>query len=291
LYDQAGSAAYGSAGAALAREVRKRKLVPTPRAWDFLSLAMAVVAADASEHRNQSPDGWTREMDIDVAVNDPAFWTEQQQDVEAALSFLTTDLWKVRFSANGYVAPVVKKPEPPDCDCVALLSGGMDSLVGAIDLNSQGRKVFAVSHTVRGDASNQASFASQIGNGLDHLALNHNVRVPDPEKPPSQRSRSIAFLAYGVLAATALKPYASGVSIPLFVCENGFISVNPPLTRNRVGSLRTSCSRKGRCCRSARIRLFWRSSQSSRRAVVGSGCLRTGTVVVASPAKCVARRS
>jgi hypothetical protein len=42
-----------------------------------------------------------------------------------------------------------------------------------------------------------------------------------------------------VLLATALKRYKDGKRFTLYVCENGFISLNPPLTGSRLGSLST----------------------------------------------------
>jgi hypothetical protein len=46
-------------------------------------------------------------------------------------------------------------------------------------------------------------------------------------------------MAYGVLAATTLEQYHAGGNVTLYVCENGFISINPPLTGARLGSLST----------------------------------------------------
>jgi hypothetical protein len=74
---------------------------------------------------------------------------------------------------------------------------------------------------------------------LRHIQLNHNAQVPDPETPPSQRSRSLIFLAYGILVATTLARYHDGEPVTLYICENGFISINPPLTGARLGSLST----------------------------------------------------
>jgi len=239
LYGKADRPEDGSAGAALMKEVLRRKLVAPPQAWDMLSLALSVVAADFAGHRDKSPDGWAREFELEVAVTDPAFWNSQAQTVEAALAFLTTDRWQVRFVAGGLLPEPPRDPILPEEDCVVLLSGGLDSLVGAIDLVAGGKKPFAVSQTVRGDAEKQEQFAQRIGGGLRHLQLNHNARVPDPENPPSQRARSITFLAYGVLAATTLSRYHEGETVTLYICENGFISVNPPLTGARLGSLST----------------------------------------------------
>jgi hypothetical protein len=62
--------------------------------------------------------------------------------------------------------------------------------------------------------------------------------VPGDEET-SQRSRSLIFLAFGVLGATSLARYYDGDVLTLYVCENGFIAVNPALTAARVGSLST----------------------------------------------------
>jgi hypothetical protein len=122
---------------------------------------------------------------------------------------------------------------------VALLSGGLDSLVGVLDLVGRDkRRPFVVSQVSQGDKKTQAYFAAKIGGGLRHLQLNHNANCPG-ENERSQRARSIVFLAYGALAATTLKTYQEGGAVALCVCENGFISINPPLTTGRIGSLST----------------------------------------------------
>ena len=115
----------------------------------------------------------------------------------------------------------------------------MDSLIGVIDLATKGQKIFAVSQTVRGDAEKQDRFARNIGGGLEHLRINHNANTRREIKETSQRSRSLIFLAFAVLAATATQRYLDGETVPLYVCENGFIAINPPLTNARIGSLST----------------------------------------------------
>ena len=155
------------------------------------------------------------------------------------LAVLTTDRWTLRFVEGGILPQPEKKGIPPAEDCVVLLSGGLDSYIGAIDLAARGLKPFAVSQMVRGDGENQTAFAAVIGGGLRHFQGNHNTDVPDPENPPSQRARSIVFLAYGVLMATTLSRYQAGDEVTLYLCENGFIAINPPLTGGRIGSLST----------------------------------------------------
>lgn len=184
LYGQAGSAERGSAGDAVKSEIQRRHLVPAARAWDLLSIALSVVTADFAGLRDHSPDGWTREFEIDIAVADPAFWTSQATALSEALGFLTTDRWMLRFQESGLLPAPPRNPVYPAEDCVALLSGGLDSLIGAIDLVAAGRKPFVVSQTVRGDADKQVDFASRIGGGLNHLQLNHNAHSPGSRRAP-----------------------------------------------------------------------------------------------------------
>jgi 7-cyano-7-deazaguanine synthase in queuosine biosynthesis len=242
LYGQPGDPSRGSAGEAIKDSIRRRKLRPSPRAWDFLSIALSVVSADLAGHRNKSPDGWTRKFDLTVAVIDPHFWNGQAKTLEGLLGFLTTDRWNLHFIESGFLPAEPSESIVPDEDCVVLLSGGLDSFVGAVDLVAKGRSPLAVSQSDRGDAEKQVSLASAIGKGVPQLQLNHNASVPQKEEPPSQRARSIIFLAEGVLAATSLARYRAGERITLYMCENGFISINPPMTPSRIGSLSTRTS-------------------------------------------------
>lgn len=228
----------GSAGKAAKMDILRAKLLVAPRAWDLLSLALAVVTADLAVHREASPDGWTRQIDLTVGVSDPDFWTGQREAIQAMLRFLSTDIWTIQFVDGGPSPAAPDKPVMPSEDSVVLLSGGLDSLIGAIDLVAGGARPLAVSHVVRGDGQNQQTFAAKIGGGLRHLPLNHNA-APPGVKEASQRARSIIFLAFAVAGATTLQRYQAGDTVPLYVCENGFIALNPPLTGMRVGSLST----------------------------------------------------
>jgi len=232
LYGYADLQHRGEAGASIVKEVISRsKLQPDARAWDLMSIALAVIAADVGVLRRESSDGWTRELDLHVAVSDPDFWTSQKELIEQQLRFLTTDIWQCSFDGGGFLPTPPKSPTLPLEDCVALLSGGQDSLVGVVDLVSrETRKPFVVSQVSQGDKQKQAQFAAAIGGGLRHLQLNHNANCPG-QNERSQRARSLIFLAYSVLA--------EGQVVKLFVCENGFISINPPLTSGRLGSLST----------------------------------------------------
>ena len=238
LYGYADRQDRGEIGAAVRGVITRSKLQAASRAWDLLSIALSAVATDISVRRIDSPDGWTRTLDLHIAVSDPGFWNSQKLLIEQQLRFLTTDLWQVTFNEGGYLPGLPREPTLPDEDCVMLLSGGQDSLIGVLDKVSCDRTPFVVSQVSQGDKKTQAYFASSISGGLRHLQLNHNAKCPGTNER-SQRVRSLIFLAYGVLAATALRRYHDGDSITLYVCENGFISINPPLTAGRIGSLST----------------------------------------------------
>jgi hypothetical protein len=239
LYGRTDRPTRGHAGGALKEDIAKLLLSTAPRAWDLLSLALAVTVADLAGHRTESSDGWTREFDLHVAVADPAFWNSQQNLTQQLLGYLTTDIWRVNLIPGGFAQKAPRRPFLPAEDCVSLLSGGLDSLVGNLDLVGGGKRPFVISQTVRGDADKQRLFAKAIGGGLRHLQINHNADAPNPETPSSQRARSLVFIAYGILAATSLKRYHDGDTVTLYVCENGFISINTPLTAMRLGSLST----------------------------------------------------
>lgn len=234
-----GNSERGSAGAAVVETLQRQKLLPEPRAWDFLSIALGVTAADLAGHRSLSGDGWTREFQLVIAVADPDFWATQAAPLQDLLQFLTTDRWNITFVPGASYPAQPAKPNRPDHDSIVLFSGGLDSFTGALGLVAEGRRPFAVSQAVRGDAEKQRGLAVVVRDTIGHLQLNHNVAVPAPENPPSQRGRSIIFFAYGILAASTLRYYADGNTVDLFVCENGFIALNPPLTGSRLGSLST----------------------------------------------------
>lgn len=238
LYDQPSSPEQGSAGEAAFNMIRKRKLLVAPRAWDFLSIALAAVTADNGVPRRFSPDGWTRQIELTIAVADPAFWSSQTELLQDTLRFLTTDIWAISFIGDGLLPAPFKDHAKPTETCSALLSGGLDSLIGAIDLTRKGERPYLVSQVSDGDKQQQIMFASTIGGGLTHLQLNHNAALPG-EGETSQRSRSIAFFAYGVLVATSLTAYHAGERTTLYASENGLISINPSLTPSRLGSLST----------------------------------------------------
>lgn len=238
LYAPSSRISVGSIGAHIPSKVSYHRLRPSARAWDFLSIALSVVAADEGCTRSDSPDGWTRVIGLTVSVVDEKFWTENRPRLEQILRFLTGDIWQVSFIGGGFLPKPRRDAVYRDEEAVCLLSGGMDSLIGAIDCLADGRRPLLVSQIAKGDKRQQQYFAQKIAPKSLHLQLNHTAKFPYTSER-SQRARSLCFLGYAVLAATSLRPWASGKTIDIIVPENGFISLNVPLTPLRIGSLST----------------------------------------------------
>jgi 7-cyano-7-deazaguanine synthase in queuosine biosynthesis len=237
LYDQPDQVRHGSSGTGIKNKLLSDKILPADHAWDLLSIALAVVATDFTVSRSNSSDGWTRQLELVIAVQEPDLWNQSKSLLQRMLRFLTTDIWYLEFISDGSKTPRPKKIAQLPQDSVVLLSGGLDSLIGAIDLRYKNKNPYAVSQIVRGEKNSQTLFASDLGS-LSHIQLNHNARF-EGKRELSSRARSLIFLAYGVLMATSLNLYKEGNQTTLFVCENGFISLNPPLTPARLGSLST----------------------------------------------------
>lgn len=239
MMQAASDSAHGTVGLRFREAVRRQGVAPTAAAWDFALLALAAVAADQGCLRSRSPDGWTREIDLHVALVEPARWAPHVGGLVEALRFLTGDIWSISVYGDG-LPPLrrtnrVRRPLV-EGDCVSLLSGGVDSLVGGIDLVGAGHTPVFVSQVAKGDSDRQSEFAKAVGPTCSHVQLSHAAQVPGTAER-SQRARSIIFLAFGAIVAATIEDADDEAC--MIVPENGFISYNVPLTPLRVGSLST----------------------------------------------------
>lgn len=218
---------------------------PTEIGLDLLVLAAHVHAADTRISRaEQSQDSWTREIRLVVPVSDPNRWNAAAQTVKRTLDFLTGDRWTIGFRQRPErFAEIITPPAallPPSFDAVSLFSGGLDSLIGAIDLLEAGRTPLLVSHAGEGatsDAQNVlfAALKKHFGaNAFDRVRvwmLFSADLVQGVSSENSTRGRSFLFFALGVFAGTGLER-----EFVLRVPENGLIALNVPLDPLRLGS-------------------------------------------------------
>ena len=217
----------------LFKELKRYGIVPNDAIVDFAAFALSGVAADKLVSRAESSDGWTRMIDLTLYLSESEKWNHMKTKIEKMLRFLTGDFWKLSFLPARFPEIANYKPIKRDNDCVCLLSGGVDSLTGAIDLFTEGRNPLFVSQIIRGDGERQRIIAKRFGE-FNHCQWSIGKLKG---KETSTRSRSIAFIAFALLASCALS--VSDKHIEIFIPENGFISLNVPFGYNRIGSLST----------------------------------------------------
>ncbi|MDD5641665.1 MAG: hypothetical protein PHX53_08455 [Syntrophales bacterium] len=211
-------------------------LPPTPAVSAFLLAALGVWAADKLLPRNSTPDAWTREIVLHLPANPEGARLAPQ--LAQILNFLTGDNWTIKTRKSPldlkFGGRWDRSWQP---QAVALFSGGLDSLAGAIDQLEEGNRLLLVSHHDYGQlASTQQALAGALASHYGPDRVQHlNFRVQFPEAPElTLRSRSLLYLALGVSTAAAFGP-----DTPLLLPENGWVSLNPPLTLNRLGAYTT----------------------------------------------------
>lgn len=233
---------------------KSRKLYRIPNcftneALDLFYLSLMVFYADRKIQRNNQADRWTRDIEIYMPVFSVQKWTNNAHILKAALDFLTGDNWTIHFRERYCLTDdeikykngryryrnSIKKV---DADAFCMLSGGLDSLIGAIDLLSEGNKPIFVGNYNGGKGV--SVYQKRV---IESLITHFNVpkehfyqfyAAPKRGKEDTTRSRSLLFFSHAILLASGM-----GKPIKLYIPENGVISMNIPLTEHRMGSLST----------------------------------------------------
>jgi len=184
-------------------------------------------------------------LDLLVPVSDPDVWAGAATELIDALNFLTGDNWSLRFVQHE----VEDNQHQLLADAparVVLLSGGADSGTGAVI--SASSLTLNESHILVSHSSSGATSGAQraVHDRLEALfpgkqPIHRQIFIGRAKKridgtnypdEPSSRSRSFLFLTLGLAAAAR-----SGAT--LWIPENGFASLNPPLGPERLGALST----------------------------------------------------
>ena len=218
-----------------------------PRNVDLVRIALGVLAADRSVLREGGGSSWNaREFDLTVEVGDPAVWASHADQLARMVGFLSGDHWTFRFTQAPAVEETGLPIEVQHHDRTVLLSGGADSAAGsllsAVDLGG-GHSQSLVSHysstaispVQQGIVSAVAELVPGIGQVHHQFHLHRGSKRLDRSSfrsETSTRSRSLLFLALGLAVAER-------ADSTLWIAENGFASLNPPLGPDRRGSLST----------------------------------------------------
>ncbi len=217
-------------------------------ALDFFFISSFVYGIDRFvERHSYSTDGWSRELNVCFPVYDVSAWENAKNELEKTLSFLTGDYWSVSFTENTLIIPTTPLSAiyiQKSYEQINLFSGGLDSLIGAIDFladaENSHKNILLVSHSdyqMKSKLEQDALF--------DKLLNEYNERIVKvgvaeisldstsfKEREKTFRSRSLLFLGIAVLVADSLK-------LPIIVPENGSVSLNYPLSSSRRGSCST----------------------------------------------------
>ncbi len=224
----------------------------SPLAEDFIDVATAVYLTDIAVPRGRN-ERWVRDIEVLLAVRRVDFWESVGGQLLRLVQTLTGDNFRFTFYPRAQRADSNKSPQDESCtddspDCVCLLSGGLDSLAGAVMLLRAGRRPHLVMHysgnpTVRaaqdyvqqllaGNWSERSRFSGV------HIApdLRRPEALPYPEPDQREASRRVRSLLYMTLAAVAAT--AAGLA-EVYLGENGVLTAALPLTVARSGSLST----------------------------------------------------
>ncbi len=238
-------------------EIVDRSRQVNVRALDFLFISAVVYASDKIISRTATADRWTRTFELTIPLQQPEEWLDARAALEAAVSFLTGDRWTISFVQARHVFQAVRPNRRrrakgyPASPIVTLLSGGLDSFIGALDALAEydHHRLQFVSHYdghVSGPGADQENLRilleSRFPGRISHLQVRTGVRaLPEEEEVFGQfefeksfRSRSLIFIGLGLYTATMIGP-----NVPLAIPENGPIALNMPLNSSRRGACST----------------------------------------------------
>lgn len=235
----------------LLTKIRKLGVEIDPNAFDLVTIATAVTSAETFEPRDNAPNSWSRILNLHIPLIDPAKWESVGTRLESLLGFLTGDQWKLSFSKSDFALPKpinskqskLTAESLKGLNAVCLFSGGLDSAVGAINIlngNNSDIRPMLISHAYRADGAKQQAIKKLLKKPFGELSYSIAPQLSSQANyanDTSMRGRSFNFLAMAVLGITALRSANNDNTISqIIVPENGYISINPPLTRRRIGS-------------------------------------------------------
>lgn len=222
-----------------------------PLSLDLCEIAAFVYLADKAVARGEF-ERWARNLSFLVPVRNPSKWNSVKGALKNTVATLTGDNVQFTFvkrreekADEGPQRPADFSPAAAaDSDSVCLFSGGLDSFAGAVYLLGQGRRPLFVSHYVNGTLKGvQANLAAEIGSGfgrpIEHLQYRLTSRRPPDERfafkarESSHRARSFLFMSFAAVAAAA-----RGLR-DIYICENGVLALNVPISEARKGSRST----------------------------------------------------
>jgi len=228
------------------------KLVPNEKSLDILFFSIYIHLLDNLLPRNElAVDNWQREIKVKIPVSEPLLWNQNVLKIIEALNFLTGDEWDIEFyelSEKYFLSEELDLADSIQVEGICLLSGVMDSLIGAIDLIQESDNILFVSHYDGAGANSNdqkdifdtfdsdtekniylSQFHVYDGEAFYEYYNNVKQRI-EPIHDGNLRARSLLFLGFALFHAINLN--INRVYLP----ENGLISINIPLNESRTSS-------------------------------------------------------
>lgn len=223
-------------------DLTKADIYPSEAGYDAIIIGLFVYMADMKiSRRVHAQDSWSREIILTIPVFDNK-WAELKETFERMLKFLTGDLWTIEFTKREIALAQEDKFENRNDKYLfaSLFSGGMDSLIAAINYMEQGQQTLLVSHAgesrVRHWQTDLLSVLDDYYGDTPHENAYYWTNLDGVEFPKggsdlNQRSRSFLFIAIALFAMSGTKSCTR-----LLMPENGLIALNVPLEYLRLGS-------------------------------------------------------
>ena len=213
---------------------------------DLAEVATYIYQADKGLRRGEGSE-WTREISMLVPVRAVSTWRKLSAPLSHILFELTGDVFSFYFvQRQGREVPFVdsrSKVQTPASDCVCLFSGGLDGFAGVTNLVNRRRKPILVSHYISIlkpiQQQQVEAFNKVFQSELEHMQFrvaprnNANTFRPFVTRENTQRPRSFLYLSMAALVA-----FERGLK-EIFICENGVLAINVPMTAARMGSRST----------------------------------------------------
>jgi 7-cyano-7-deazaguanine synthase in queuosine biosynthesis len=217
---------------------------------DLLDIAVGLYAADIAVKRGEREE-WPREIELALPVRDLQLWEGLRGELQRIVYELSRDTFRIEFyqaetaPARAPAGDALRQVEP---DCVSMLSGGLDSLAGAVMLQETGRTPVYVLHRSGNPAvrtAQERALAAIRGRWPNRSMARPCSVEPHPRgedalpfpaaeaREPSRRCRSVLFMALALVAADT--EGLSEVHMP----ENGVLTAGLPISSARVGSMST----------------------------------------------------
>lgn len=220
-----------------------------PLVLDLCEVAAYVYLADKAVSRPRY-ENWVRDFSFHVPVRVPSRWNAVRSLLVNTVGTLSGDNVQFHFvqkrgpeAAPRREGSPERPPAAQPADCVSLFSGGLDSLAGTAYLAQQGRRPLLASHYVSGLKTVQRGLAealgSRLGSSFEHFQYRvtsrsrSQARHPLVNRESSHRARSFLFLSLAT-AAAAVRGLRE-----IFICENGVLALNVPLSEARKGTRST----------------------------------------------------